>query len=327
MIMLRNKKRIAVITLITLLAGSAIFYAATASRKETVYGTPAEVAVGKAVAALNKDSDTDDLKDWEEELWNTAITNPDTDHDGTKDGEEIRQGRNPLVAGPNDALDPETLHAKVNEARPEDETRTAAFSRAFFIRYLDLRRQSGGALPEDALETLISGAVAEAAKTAPAKTYGRDEIKEEGAGPEALRAYGNRLGELLSTHSPQDLEEPAAIVTRSLEEGAEGELEKLSPHIELYRGFISALFALAAPAEAAASHLAILNAMEGTRAGLSGIQALFTDPLNALPSFAMYQESAVKLSDAFRLLQAEFIRSRMRFSPEESGYLIQELGV
>lgn len=322
-----NKKRLLVFVSFLLAAGAIIFFAARAAKKETVYGTPVEVAVGKAVAVLNKDSDNDQLMDWEEELWHTDPRNSDTDSDGTKDGEEIRQGRNPLVAGLNDALDEETLKTKVNETRPEDETRTAQFSRTFFNRYLELRRQSGGKLSPDALTTLISGAVAETQKTAAVKTYGRDDIKEEGTGLEALHAYGNRLGGLLRVHSTAGLEEPVAVVTRALEEGAKDELEKLVPHLETYRAFISAAHALSVPTEAVAAHLAILNAMEGVHAGLAGIQALYTDPLNALPSFALYQESAAKLLDAFRKLQAEFIRARVRFNPDESGYLTQELGV
>lgn len=322
-----TKKRIITITVVVLVAGGVVFFAATVARKETVYGTQVEVAVRKAAAILARDTDNDSLMDWEEELWQTDPKNPDTDGDGAKDGEEIRLGRNPLVAGPNDALDAETLKTKVNEPRPEDETRTARFSRSFFNRYLELRKQSGGALPPDALETLISGAVAEAQKTTGAKTYGRDDIKEEGAGPEALRSYGNRLGELSRIHSTAGLEEPVVVVTRALEEDAKNELEKLTPHLDAYRAFIGELLALSAPAEAVAVHLAILDAMEGVHAGLAGIQALYTDPLNALPSFALYQESAEKLSEAFRTLQAEFIRARVRFNPDESGYLVQELSV
>ncbi len=53
---------------------------------------------------LNRDSDHDGLKDWEEKIYGTAPNNPDTDGDGTTDGEEIKDGRNPLKAGPDDNL-------------------------------------------------------------------------------------------------------------------------------------------------------------------------------------------------------------------------------
>ncbi|MCR4283998.1 MAG: thrombospondin type 3 repeat-containing protein [Parcubacteria group bacterium] len=61
--------------------------------------------VNQAMDSLNKDSDNDGLKDWEEALWKTDIDNPDTDGDGALDGDEVNQGRDPLKPGPDDKLE------------------------------------------------------------------------------------------------------------------------------------------------------------------------------------------------------------------------------
>ncbi len=67
------------------------------------------------LAGLNKDSDGDGLKDWEEIIYGTDPHNPDTDGDGTPDGEEIKQGRDPLKKGPNDKIQkPSTVSASVS---------------------------------------------------------------------------------------------------------------------------------------------------------------------------------------------------------------------
>lgn len=58
----------------------------------------------EALASLNRDTDTDGLKDWEEKIYGTDPAKTDTDGDGTPDGEEIKTSRNPLRAGPDDAL-------------------------------------------------------------------------------------------------------------------------------------------------------------------------------------------------------------------------------
>lgn len=50
------------------------------------------------MADLNKDSDNDGLTDQMESFYGTIATNPDTDGDGYKDGEEVQNGYNP--AGP-----------------------------------------------------------------------------------------------------------------------------------------------------------------------------------------------------------------------------------
>ena len=53
---------------------------------------------------LQGDADKDGLKYWEEALWKTDPNNPDTDGDGTSDGQEVKEGRDPNVAGPDDKL-------------------------------------------------------------------------------------------------------------------------------------------------------------------------------------------------------------------------------
>jgi len=45
------------------------------------------------------DSDSDGLPDSVEKIYNTNPTNPDTDSDGYKDGDEVKNGYNPLIAG------------------------------------------------------------------------------------------------------------------------------------------------------------------------------------------------------------------------------------
>ena len=41
------------------------------------------------------DSDLDGLPDWKELILGTDTKNPDTDGDGTNDGDEVKQDRNP----------------------------------------------------------------------------------------------------------------------------------------------------------------------------------------------------------------------------------------
>ncbi|MCX6730212.1 MAG: hypothetical protein NT058_01815 [Candidatus Portnoybacteria bacterium] len=54
------------------------------------------------IESQTKDSDSDGLKDWEENLYKTDPLNSDTDDDGYLDGEEINSGHNPLIKSPGD---------------------------------------------------------------------------------------------------------------------------------------------------------------------------------------------------------------------------------
>ena len=59
------------------------------------------------VLSSSQDSDSDGLKNWEEELWNTNPNEPDTDKDGAPDGQEIKENRDPTLPWPNDKITPD----------------------------------------------------------------------------------------------------------------------------------------------------------------------------------------------------------------------------
>ncbi|MDP2593112.1 MAG: hypothetical protein Q8P52_00465 [bacterium] len=69
------------------------------------------------LVSVNTDSDSDGLKDWEEELWGTDPFNPDTDGDGTSDGDEIREGRDPRLKWPNDKLPEDYTPLSIKEEK------------------------------------------------------------------------------------------------------------------------------------------------------------------------------------------------------------------
>src|SRR3989338_908000 len=79
-----------------------ISWIAYTGRTEIKFNRITSEQAAKAASVLSKDADNEGLKDWEEELWHTDALKPDTDGDGTSDGEEIKLGRNPLKAGPGD---------------------------------------------------------------------------------------------------------------------------------------------------------------------------------------------------------------------------------
>ncbi|MDZ4285526.1 MAG: hypothetical protein U1A23_01210 [Candidatus Sungbacteria bacterium] len=85
---------------------------------------------------LTADSDSDGLKDWEEQIYNTDAHNPDTDGDGTKDGEEIARNRNPLKPGPDDLLSKTQTAISSTENQDETPNLTQKISQIFGQEYL-----------------------------------------------------------------------------------------------------------------------------------------------------------------------------------------------
>src|SRR3989338_6718254 len=72
-----------------------------------VFGGARSANMYNAISALpapESDPDKDSLSNADESYWNTDFQNPDTDNDGTLDGEEVKLGRDPSRAGPEDEL-------------------------------------------------------------------------------------------------------------------------------------------------------------------------------------------------------------------------------
>lgn len=115
-------------------------------------------------AELNpQDSDGDQLPDWQEEIWKSDKNNSDTDGDGTTDGEEVNQNRNPVVAGPDDKIltDKEIAMAIVpNETDPNSVT--SILSKNLLLRLAQLEQagqyntQTGDELAEDLVNQALN---------------------------------------------------------------------------------------------------------------------------------------------------------------------------
>jgi hypothetical protein len=98
-----------------------VFFPLKKGQKGTASLTKAPKTKEEIIQDLNRDSDGDGLKDWEEKIYGTDPNNPDTDGDGTSDGDEIKSSRNPLKKGPDDGI-------SIPLPPAEDENKTAAIA-------------------------------------------------------------------------------------------------------------------------------------------------------------------------------------------------------
>lgn len=136
------------------LIGGSIWY----SKSDTASRDASTNANNKALTAnapqvTDTDYDKDRLKDWEEALWKTDPKSPDTDGDGTMDGEEVASRRNPALRGPDDALtagaDASSPRAAGNSETPQNLTEDFTKTLAKVITPTILGRTSGNFSPKD----------------------------------------------------------------------------------------------------------------------------------------------------------------------------------
>lgn len=105
-----------------------------------------------------KDADGDGLPDWQEEIWGSDKNNPDTDGDGTTDGKEVNESRNPTVAGPDDKiLSDREIALQYVPGETDPNSVTSILSKNLLLRLAQL--QQSGQYNDQTSEELATGLV------------------------------------------------------------------------------------------------------------------------------------------------------------------------
>jgi hypothetical protein len=267
---------------------------------------------------VEKDSDSDGLKDWEEALWKTDPKNADSDADGTSDGEEVRTSRNPAMHGPDDSLVDHPIRTSDTWTNDKSLTETDKFSRALFTRYMTLK-QAGVPLDAGSQTNIIQSMLNEETGIE-AKIYKASDIKTTRDENEAsIRRYGNDVGAIILRYSTQT-ENEGVILRHSLETNDPKELQKLDVIISGYKNIFNEMLKMNVPASAQYTHLDLINSMSSLIVSIEGMRKVFTDPVLAMRSVQQYPESAKKMAEAFIGVKNYFLKKNITYLPEESGY-------
>ncbi len=296
-------------------------YKYTASR--AVYTTP-RVATDEHQKFLEKDSDNDGLKDWEEELWKTDPLKADTDGDGTSDGDEIKAGRDPITKGPGDKMTPEAIAGKVNSETEQNLTDTAKFSRELFVRFIAEQQKAGKTPDPAAFQDFVNSTLSASAQnyTAP-KEYTRTDITitptEDAV---ALKKYGNAIGAIITKKPNPPLEYELVILNRATEANDPTELAKLDANIREYRRIERDIKATPVPESAIVVHLGLLNAIGAMRNSIEAMRLVLTDPIKVFPHISRYSENVLAQTAALRALKKYFTDNAISFEQGEYGYAL-----
>ena len=268
------KKILFLIFLVAIVVGG-ISLALRFERKETLDSNPkGPKGAAEVTALLTKDSDSDGLKDWEEELWETDLLNPDTDGDGTNDSEEIRERRNPLVKGPDDPLDESSIMEKTTlEDQTGPETETDKLAREFFGTYLEVKKD-GGQLTPESIEA-FSEKLFLSSPDLKTRIYSeKDLILSQESDSAAMRNYGNEIG-LIIASVPAPPENELDLLNRAAESEDRAAIERLGPIIDGYTQLLTELETVPVPEGAEDGHILLLQSFDGLRVAVTNMRQLF----------------------------------------------------
>lgn len=320
-----HKRTLIVFAVLVIAAlGSFVAYREYANQGDEVAPAKINPSDTLGAAALIADSDRDGLKDWEEELWRTDPLNPDSDQDGTGDAEEIKKGRNPVIAGPNDLLDSASVAAKINPEAQKEVSDTERLARELFATYLSTR-QEGLPLTQNEIANIIDTVSASVPEESPKLFSEKDAEKFGNETSEALRAYGNALGAVLKKPWPSR-ENELAIFERAIQdsnpETARLDLVNLTPIALAYGNLGKAIAKLPAPQSGLAVHLRVANTAMEIGNAIGGMGTAFDDQIKTLSSVARYLEAAPRLGESLSALR-NFLEIRgISFVENEDGYAL-----
>ena len=272
------------------------------------------------------DTDKDGLYDWEEELWNTDPKNADTDGDGVSDDEEVKNGRNPLVSGPDDILSQTSENGDAGSrddfGNGEGETTltpTEKLGRELFARYLTLK-QNGMSLDEGNTEAFIDEIIKKAAPDISYRVYtAKDARTAKAQDDETIKKYGGDLGQVFINNRSR-YENELIIFSRFSDSGNRKELEKLLPIISSYRSILKSELEIVVPRSALEKHLSFVNAISFVLKSLENMSAAENDPFTVLVTLERHIEAAEALKNSIDSLQAYFEEKKISYEEGEAGY-------
>lgn len=228
------------------------------------------------------DTDGDALKDWEELLWGTDSKNKDSDKDGTSDGEEIKQKRDPAKPGPNDFLSQYTVEgeadAKTEDKTPKNLNASDVFSQQLFSKYIALKNSGQEEDPESG-SALVTNLTDQALSAFSFREYNASGLAVSETDKDSLRFYASSLALLYL-----DFLKKVQVAANSVKTDAD--LKNLS---QTYADFAEKLYGIKIPGQIIREHLSLINNISTVSSVFSALAKYKENPVPAISALKAYQ--------------------------------------
>ncbi|MBI4224735.1 MAG: hypothetical protein HY617_00215 [Candidatus Sungbacteria bacterium] len=302
----RSHRKAVLVLAVLVMVGGTVFFIQTkkqSASEQARFAIADPKAREEQLKKLQQDSDSDLLRDWEEVLYHSDPHNSDTDGDGTPDGEEVKLGRDPAIAGPNDLMATSTPLQNAPDGKPQNLTRQLAEQIA---KEMIVRRIANPDIPFDT-DLTAQNLVDTAFGSMPDKTQhpltekdiliGRDDSKA------AAQAYQTAMVRIVETNSKSLAAKPyVQIFTEAMQTQQYEKLNALDPYLAEYNRIVIELKKLPAPPRFAKLHLEYVNIIISQAAITQKMRGAGSDPLNGVLALQQY----VTLQEQFKALLNKF---------------------
>lgn len=272
--------------------------------------------------AVNKDSDGDGLKDWEEVLWKTDPLNPDTNGDGMGDKEEtLLKANNTIRPANNNDNNDENLTQRIAE-----DFGTAYLTRKFTTNSSPDQNLQGNMAGLEALAfSDIQKTLTQTAETKLPDKYSASDIKIlTEASQSATRTYINTIGRII-TNAPN---EPEKSEMEILEEVITKEdlkpLAGIGFHSENYRYFAEKIKDVPVPKVFKDAHLALINIFWRLYIITGNMAILDQDPIKSIASISQYDKEIQNSLEPLGIIIDAIKNGNIEFSEGEGGIIFSK---
>ena len=309
-------RKIVGVVIIPLLTISALWLIGDMRQERTQQAVSRELQLQDTLRTVvneynTKDTDGDLLKDWEEFLHETDISNSDTDGDGLDDYTEVLDPlRDPLVADAELGRTPiaespeptSVVGGGVYYAEDPNLNVTEKFSRDIFNTFAQLRQSGNPELVQDSIVNVVTQTALDRAVIVSGEYTLEDIQTRPSAGLENdrslyLRQYNDAFKPLEGIPD-EDLD--LVLVTKYTQTKQPLYLEKLQENIVIYEQFLADLVAMEVPEPAAEIHLELVNNVSILLQDVITMSRVDTDPLGTIIAASTYFDNDAILQQTLR---------------------------
>ncbi|MDP3725821.1 MAG: hypothetical protein Q8R36_01345 [bacterium] len=285
-----------------------------------------KTAINTQFEAVNKDSDGDGLKDWEELLWKTDPLNPDTNGDGMGDKEETLLNSNKTLRPVNDT---EQNNSLANNEENLTQRIAEDFGTAYLTRKLVPNNSDSEAPNLEGLEALvfsdIKKTITQTAETKLPDKYSASDIKILAeASQSATRTYINTIGKII-TNAPH---EPEKSEMEILEEVITKEdlkpLAGIGLHSENYRYFTEKIKDVPVLEVFKDAHLALINTFWRLHLITADMARLDQDPIKSIAAISQYDQEIKNSLEPLGIIIDAIKNGNIEFSEGEGGIIFSK---
>lgn len=264
-----------------------------------------------------KDADGDGLPDWQESLYGTDPSNPNSVQSGVTDLEAVSQG----LVKPRFESEVAVGEGTVPGAVAGPKTITDEFARALFGTYLK-NRGATQPTPEEIASFTQNAVTALAEREAKMTAYTEKDLVTGAPGYEGLRAYASGVDVAMGKNSVKIEKSNIEYFADAANKNDTSALKKVSEIAAGYTNTAKALTRVPVPSEGKAAHLRLVNALHRMGLVSEHLASLETDPLRAMLGVAEHEDASREIVSAMAGLNSLFVAQGVSFTQEESGFYI-----